>query len=203
MIPSELGRLTNLEELIFDTMILQPVQSEVQYAGVEAFIKFLSKLGSSRGVRHFVCPMPGLKWGDIFNANFDAQVYTPKIPKGTKGRDEFTSYLPLVDRRVRADMVHSGYDFMRSTAVGNVLDLSNCQLTKCRLVAVKGTMLDDVPDDFYMRGTVTAPPSVRELERASSSNDDALSPVSSSDTASTSGSSVFRSIFGSAPKAVL
>lgn len=206
MIPSELGRLSNLEELIFDAATLQPVPSEVQYAGVDAIVKFLLKLEASRGIRRRVNPMPGKAWGDTFDANLDGQVYTLTIPKGTKGREKFTCYLPLVPRDVRSNMVHSGYEFMKNTAVGNVLDLSGCQLTKWRLVAVKGTVLDDAQDDFYVRGTMNTPPKVDRFDGNSdgrSSYGDDTASVMSSDTASTSGSSVFSTVFGTTPKVTM
>ena len=197
MIPSELGRLSKLEELIFDAATLQPVPSEVQYAGVDGIIKFLSKLEASRGFRRRVNPMPGLTWGDTFDANLDGQVYTLTIPKGTIGREKFTCYLPLVPRDVRSSMVRSGYEFMKHTAVGNVLDLSGCQLTKWRLVAVKGTTLDDAQDDFYVRGTLKT---LHKADRLDTEGNDTPRSVMSSDTASTSGSSVLSSVFGTTPK---
>ena len=207
LIPTELGRLSNLQELIFDAATLQPLPSEVQYQGAEAIIAFLMKLETSRGIRRMVNPMPGLKWGDTFDANFDAQVYTLTIPIGNKGRDKFASYLPLVDRKLRSDMVRAGYEFMKNTTVGNVLDLSECQLTKWRLVAVKGNMLDDAQDDFYLRGTAAAPPAdvLDALSTGALTPRDDASRISSSDTASTSGmsstGSLMSSVFGSAPKA--
>ena len=204
MVPSDIGRLTNLSELIFDAETLLPVPSEVQYMGVNAIVKFLGKIETSRGFRRMVNPMPGLKAGESFDVNFDGQVYTVTVPKGQKGRNKFESYLPLVPREIRSNMVLAGYDFMKDARVGNTLDLSDCQLTKWRLIAVQGSILDDAQDDFYVRGTSISPPK-DTFEFMSSTGDDRsvasdVSGLSSTGTASTFGSSVFGSVFGSKTK---
>eukprot|EP00961_Rhodomonas_salina_P208747 2817071-Rhodomonas_salina.2 len=150
ILPVDLGRLTNLTELGFDSATLPAVPSEVTNHGTGRIMQFLKQLEKSRGNRRLVTPFPGLKNGDWFNVTFEGVEYELKVPltNNMQERERFPAYLPPLSQAERKKMEREGIEFMANTNIGHVLDLDNLGLTEFRLVAMPGMMLDQAQEDF-------------------------------------------------------